>query len=378
MSLRRNLSGSHVPSFDAVRGASAFMVVFAHLGLLPRQAGALGVAIFFVLSGFLITWLLLREHEKTGTISLRAFYARRALRLFPAFYVFWLVCVKLAMVRGADLQRGEVLSSFFYMGDYWFALERARPGVEHIMGQTWSLGVEEKFYLAWPFLTLLLIRMPRALAMVAGAIIAATAAYRIAMWTMSPLPADYLRYAFESRFDNLLVGCVVAIMLRVGVASRVFDRLTASAWGLVPTVALLLASVAAEEIFGNSYHYVAGMTVDAVLVVAILLQVVACSSRQGWRWLEAGSLRYAGRLSYSIYLYHVPAIALAMYLIRDARWATQIAAALTLTIAFAVASYHIVEMPFLALKKHFLSDPARTDSADGRVLAVAVEEQRVG
>ena len=372
MSLRKNLSGSHVPSFDAVRGISATMVVFAHLGLLPRQAGALGVAIFFVLSGFLITWLLLKEFERTDGISLRDFYARRALRLFPAFYVFWLVCVKLAMIRGTAFDRGEVLSSFFYMGDYWFALVPGHAGAEHIMGQTWSLGVEEKFYLLWPFLVLSLARRPRTLAKVAAGIIVATLGYRIAMWSFASVPADYLRYAFESRFDNLLIGCLVAIAIRENLAARVFDGLTRSAWLLVPTVGALLASVAIEQVKGNGYHYMLGMTVDAILIATILMQLVAVVSRPSWRWLEWRSLRYGGRLSYSIYLYHVPAIAFSMYWLRDSRWSIQVAGALTLTAVLAVASYQLVEVPFLSLKKHFSREPRRVDAADGEPIPAIV------
>src|SRR5262249_34331446 len=84
--------GSNISALDAVRGVAALSVVIAHT-LGPRQLGSMAVAVFFVLSGFLITWLLVRESETTGKISLRDFYIRRTLRIFPAFYVFWIVCV---------------------------------------------------------------------------------------------------------------------------------------------------------------------------------------------------------------------------------------------------------------------------------------------
>ena len=89
--IRSRIRGQHIPALDAVRGIAALLVVITHMGLLPRQFGALGVAIFFVLSGFLITWLLLRENDQAGDVSLRNFYVRRTLRIFPAFYVFWAV-----------------------------------------------------------------------------------------------------------------------------------------------------------------------------------------------------------------------------------------------------------------------------------------------
>src|SRR5260370_37330524 len=97
----------------------------------------MAVAIFFVLSGFLITWLLVRESDTTGQISLRDFDLRRVLRIFPAFHVFWVVCIGAALLTGIQIPRGEAWSSFFYVGDYYEALKHAPDG---IMGITWSLG----------------------------------------------------------------------------------------------------------------------------------------------------------------------------------------------------------------------------------------------
>lgn len=129
-------SASNISSLDAVRGIAASMVVIAHT-IGPRQLGSMAVAIFFALSGFLITWLLVRESDLTGEISLRDFYIRRTLRIFPAFYVFWIACVSAAVLRGVQVPWGEAWSSFFYLGDYYDALKHATGG---IMGITWSGG----------------------------------------------------------------------------------------------------------------------------------------------------------------------------------------------------------------------------------------------
>src|ERR1035438_426187 len=146
--IQSRIQGHHIPALDAVRGIAALMVVFTHMDLLPRQFGALGVAIFFVLSGFLITWLLLRENDQAGDVSLRNFYVRRTLRIFPAFYVFWAVSICAALLRRAQILWPEAWAAFFYLGDYYAALDlRAGAGTATIMGLTWSLGVEEKFYL---------------------------------------------------------------------------------------------------------------------------------------------------------------------------------------------------------------------------------------
>src|ERR1700730_4751565 len=139
--VRDRISGSHIPALDGGRGLSAFLVVFAHLGFLPRQAGSLGVAIFFVLSGFLITWLMLAEAEKTGTVSLRKFYVRRTLRIFPAFYVFWIVSLAVAYLQHQPIYWPEAWASFFYLGDYFAAVSPVYKAgtVATLFGVTWSL-----------------------------------------------------------------------------------------------------------------------------------------------------------------------------------------------------------------------------------------------
>src|SRR5205085_4350869 len=127
----------------------------------------------------------------------------------------------------------------------------------------------------WPWLIVMLAAGGRKLARVAGAIIVLCWLYRVAMWNAGGVPNDYLRYAFESRFDNLLVGCLLAIVVHNGIASKALDGLTRSPWFIPPTAGLLIASVAAEESLGNAYHYQAGMTIDAVLIGILLMQLVA-------------------------------------------------------------------------------------------------------
>jgi peptidoglycan/LPS O-acetylase OafA/YrhL len=117
-----------------------------------QRSGNLGVEIFFVLSGFLITTLLLRELAKTGTVSLRGFYRRRARRILPAFYVFWVVAVAVQVYHNPPLSTGALASTFFYFSNYHLSF--IHPVNHRIIGHTWSLAVEEQFYLLWPVLFL--------------------------------------------------------------------------------------------------------------------------------------------------------------------------------------------------------------------------------
>src|SRR4051794_35358050 len=117
--LDRSIDARHIPKLDALRAISALLVMLYHFGL-PVPAG-FGVTCFFVISGFLITKLLLDEHARTGSVSLRAFYIRRAFRIFPAFYVYWLLATAWLVYRDRILW-GQAASSFFYVCNYYQGL----------------------------------------------------------------------------------------------------------------------------------------------------------------------------------------------------------------------------------------------------------------
>ncbi len=350
-SLQQRLSrGSHIPALDAVRGASAWLVVVGHT-FGPAALGHMAVAVFFVLSGFLITWLLVRESESTGTISLHNFYIRRTLRIFPAFYVFWAVCILAAVLRHAHIPWGEAWSSFFYMGDYYSALHASH--VNQIMGVTWSLGVEEKFYLLWPATFAFLHRNPRQLFRFTLGSIAAIWLYRIVMCLSFSLPPDYLRYAFESRFDNILYGCALALGLKL----IKIEPLLAAVNRFNPLPFLcggaLIALAVFEDHFSLRFSYIFGMALTSMLVAVMLIQFVFLGAIRNWRWLDHPMLRFFGRISYSLYLYHIVVIALVDHFFPHMRIRTAYPLIYGGSALAAYASYVIIERPFLRLKHRF-------------------------
>lgn len=150
--LDSKLSHSHIPALDGIRAVAVFLVIGSHFGfaLVP---GTQGVMIFFVLSGFLITWLLLKENERYGSVSLAGFYKRRTLRIFPAFYVYWLIVVTLLIGTGRAVPWPHAWSSLLYVSNYYSAINGdPNNGFSH----TWSLAIEEQFYLLWPLVFLML------------------------------------------------------------------------------------------------------------------------------------------------------------------------------------------------------------------------------
>jgi peptidoglycan/LPS O-acetylase OafA/YrhL len=146
----KNLSRKEIPSLNGLRGFAALTVLMLHVFLTSRWIGWFpgdqAVVLFFELSGLLITWLLLSEKNKTGTIDLKQFYARRAMRLFPAFYAVWLLIL---FVRNVP----DRWSSFFYvkdLKDIYYGFYHLWPAGPQLLAMSWSLGVEEKYYLIWP------------------------------------------------------------------------------------------------------------------------------------------------------------------------------------------------------------------------------------
>ena len=352
--IESQMTEHHIPALDAVRGGAALLVVFTHMGLLPRPFGALGVAIFFVLSGFLITWLLLRENGQTGSLSLKNFYIRRTLRIFPAFYVFWIVSVTAAILRGARVLWPEAWFSFFYLGDYFAALKlTAGAGTATIMGMTWSLGVEEKFYLLWPWVFRRFRTSSIMLLRVCVGTVLAVWLYRILVCLLLTVPRDYLRYAFESRIDNIMVGALAAVAVSFGRLPKLVE--TSARWSLAPLAGMIVlaGSTILEGHLQPSFHYMFGMTFDSFLIVIILLQLVALCGTTAWRLLETPFFRFFGQISYSLYLYHLPVIFTVTHFLGRLRYSARLVVELSSSIAVATASYQFIEKPFLRLKRRF-------------------------
>lgn len=347
--LDAGLRRGHIPALDAMRAFSAFLVVFYHGGL-EWVPGGLGVLAFFVLSGFLITWLLLKERAKYGQVSLRLFYARRSLRIFPAFYGYWLLVVGGLWFFGKRLVWPQAWASFFYVNNYYQAVT-GDPNTA--LSHTWSLGVEEQFYLLWPALFLQLSTDLRKAGRVLIVLIVAVWLHRVVLKLVFGVGQGYFYEAFDTRADSLMVGCLLAIVLREADRSWVLD---AAGWltnhaakPLLPLAGLVLSTAIAARVPG--YRDLVGFVVDPVLVAVLIVQWITLSLHgRWWQWLNQPWLCHLGALSYSIYLYQqiVPGFAgkLARGTASPLYWVLTIGG----VIAAASISYHFVEKPFLRWK----------------------------
>jgi peptidoglycan/LPS O-acetylase OafA/YrhL len=341
---------------DGLRGLAILSVLSFHLGLLP--GGSLGVDIFFVLSGFLITVLLVEEWQQRGSISLKAFYLRRALRLLPAFLTLLLILGLSSLLlepAAATVRRREMIVAGCYVAN-WPTLHRTEMVT---LGHTWSLSVEEQFYLLWPMLLYVLLRLQlrrRRILLLVCAGILASATLRLVLYRVNRIPGEEnwtnilrLYMGLDTRADALLVGCLLGLLAawRLLPTSQRFIRWSGGA-ALVSLGAL--GYLAWVRCLDHSQYYHGLFTVVALMVAVIIAPLLSGPSRAG-RWiLESAPLVGLGRISYGTYLYHIPIICW----IRSAQFEWGFVAntllAVTLTLAAALLSYYCVERPCLRLK----------------------------
>lgn len=357
-----------IPSLDGLRAVAILLVLMSHLGgsrhFLSTQVmgkigdvGNLGVRLFFVISGFLITRLLLVEIERQRRISLKAFYTRRVLRIFPAFYVF-IGCVLLLAATGfASVDRRDVLHAVTYTMNY-----HANFSENFSLRHLWSLAVEEQFYMLWP-LTLAFL-MPSRASRLLVVVVLVVPVLRVVLYKAVPGYENIADTGFESVCDALATGCLLAIALPRLARTQWFDRLVMS-----PLFPLLFAAIFVanqQRDHPNFFWLLCVPFMNVALALTVLRYVQAPLLPLG-RVLNHRLLAWVGVLSYSVYLWQQ------LFLIQS-RPVTSVLVVfpfnIAMTFACAVASYHLVEKPFLRLKQRF--EPGRPAAAVTRDIPSAV------
>jgi len=350
------IAGSHLPALDGLRAVAVFTVVASHSNLPVRVPGDLGVSAFFVLSGFLITRLLVRERERTGEVSIRRFYLRRTMRIFPAYYAFLLLSYALDARAGQLWSNALLANTLTYTVNYFNAFNH-HPSTS--VAHAWSLAVEEQFYLLWPLAFVILATRGRR-AVVTGVSLAALAAVAWRSWLFLGARVDpsYVYNAFDTRLDNLAVGCLLALVVDYDTVVAAAGMVAKRSWFPIVTLALLLTSRIATP---ESYHYSIGFTVDALLVATLIVQLLQLYGTRLWSWLEWRTVRYLGAISYPIYLYHQWGASVGRRIAGDAH-AFEFAAGVIATIALASGSYYVIERPFLRLKARYAPETRANSS----------------
>ncbi len=339
-----------ISGLDALRALAVALVLADHYLIMDHLFGThpnlgwLGVMIFFVLSGFLITSILLREHEARGSISLRDFYRRRAFRIFPAFYCCWMLTTVVALAFHEFYWRGA-LTSFFYMMDYGRAFHAGELPYLH-MWISWSLAIEEKFYLLWPLLLILLLKKRSTMLRTMALIILGLWTYRAILYLGLGVRWNYVYCAFDMRADALLAGCLLAVMVGNSKTRLVCCRLLQRQWlGVLPPLALACIVLFPPA---NRALFLFLWSLQPLIIAAMLLQTAYWGARS-WAFCRSRIVRVVALLSYSLYLYHPLGSQIAYFL--HLRHNGLVSALLVPVMA--VASYSLVEKPFMRMRDHY-------------------------
>jgi len=350
------LRKKQIPSLDGLRAVAVLLVIFHHLGIRFAPHGR-GVLTFFVLSGFLITWLLLKESDRNGSISVHSFYVRRILRIFPAFYVFWILHVLVSLLTRGKLSASAIadyVSAFFYVSNYWHAISNSSY---HYIGHTWALSIEGQFYLMWPWIFLAFHKDLRKFTRILIAIIVVVDLYRLLLFFGFHASDDWLTFTFDSRVDHLLVGCLLAVLLKRGVLARFWNSMISRLWISAVTFGLIISSIALAFHYGSTYKYAVGFVLDPLLTAVFLVQVMALGNTWMWGWLNWRVTRYCGRISYGMFLYHVFANEFVRHFMAHRSIFLIAPTAVALAVLMGTASYYLVEIRFLRSKARFGGRP---------------------
>ena len=307
-----NTSKPRIPSLDGLRALSIFLVLMLHtlqtlsethhvpLLLYAIFDGQTGVLIFFVISGFLITTLLLQEHARRGTISLRGFYLRRAMRILPPLYLYVGVLLLLGWAGRLAVGKLDIVSALFFFHDY-------APSVMWSLGHFWSLSIEEQFYFIWPFVLIYCLRQPgeagkRKATRVALAVVCVSPVVRVISFAHNSHIPRFLHnnYGLHIHADSLMFGCLIALCQGTPRFERLYESAT-KIWWMAP--ALILISDILNAHLTNYWQQPFGYTICGASAALFLLWCVRNPTSGVGQLLNARTIMHIGVLSYSIYIW---------------------------------------------------------------------------
>lgn len=355
-------SALRVGSLDGVRGVAVLAVMAFHIGAPGfKQLGWIGVDVFFVLSGFLITSLLVTEQKRTGRIHLGRFWARRFLRLMPAYWLYigamTVLCLRTPLAEFGDGRPGTrgvfIASMWAYFINYYIGTEWP---YQSLTSHLWSLAVEEQFYFLWPLLMLAILHLRRA--WVAGWLL--VAALVVHGYVNRPS-----LFHLDGRGVGIALGCAAALSLRDGLPPRLARLVVRPGlrWGFLAGTLAAVGLFGLQGLIAPLQTGLQRLALNALCVFFTGLTVLLwygppdrLAGLFSWR-----PLAYTGKISYGLYLYHMAAhflvwdvwLATPPFPSRYLSYGVRSAAFFALSFALAMASYHAYEKRFLALKDRF-------------------------
>jgi peptidoglycan/LPS O-acetylase OafA/YrhL/lysophospholipase L1-like esterase len=363
-----SLRNKHLLGLDGLRALAVLSVVAYHFNFLVARGGYLGVDLFFVISGFLITSLLLEEHLETGRISLVAFWRRRARRLLPALF-FLLICISLftllaghvispVSVASIDLAslRNFAFATLGYFSNWMVALS-SNSYFDHFsapspLAHTWSLAIEEQFYLIWPLLTLGLLRIGRRRIGTLVTVLLSLVSALLMAFLYHAGDASSMNFVYNATFTRIFdlgIGATAAwcvVGSQRSLSTRILNIGGGVALGLVLAAMVFLGH---EDSTPMGFMFLGGFVVFALLSTMVIL---AIRDEATWvaRLASLSPLRLIGRVSYGLYLWHWPVIILVTPQLVGVAGKKLMVVRILLIVAATTASYLLIERPIRSIQ----------------------------
>jgi peptidoglycan/LPS O-acetylase OafA/YrhL len=346
---------NRIPSLDGLRAISITMVVGFHLfnsewrlktgrdydGLWSILFnGGTGVSVFFVISGFLITSLLLNEIRKTGRIHLTDFYVRRSFRIWPAlyFYLGTIAVLHLLKIVGINMQRDWLSAALFVFN---YVPRAGNPWVGH----TWSLAVEEQFYILWPLTLMLLARRRSTIAAVILVLAVPVVRFVEARFFPQSIWTDRMWETAHTRIDTLMVGCIVALLWDSARFQAVLGGMFRLKLQIVSLIALFAVWPVLDHIASGSLSSALGYSIENICIAILMVWLIQNSKTLTGRVLNSPIFVHVGVISYSLYLWNqifcTPV---------NKTWSGRFPANIVCAIVMAEFSRYFIEVPFLKLR----------------------------
>ncbi len=347
-----------IPSLDGLRAISVLIVVLGHSGLQAIVPGGLGVTIFFFLSGYLISTLMLEEHDRTGGINILHFYARRVFRLMPPLIVTLAVAYALTyygLLAGGITGKGLAAQLLYFANYYGLFFDRGNT-VPDGTGILWSLAVEEHFYIFYPLLMTLLLGVAVRLRMIAvllGGLCIAILAWRFYLAHTPDFFSDRTYYSSDTRINSIVYGCILALVMNPARRQNQPRPMSLAEWALLAAAGgvLLLTLLYRDPVFHETARY----SLQGLALMPIFYFAIRFSDNQPFRFLNTRWAITLGVYSYTIYLIHyviiraidkdIPFIGARPYILFPV--------ALLISIAYSAAVGRTVEPYFKRLRHKF-------------------------
>lgn len=347
-----------IPSLDGIRAISVLIIVSAHSGLQALIPGGLGVTIFYFLSGYLITTLMLAENERTGKINILQFYARRMFRLMPPLFVFLAIAYGLtyAGLLSGGITISGLAAQLFYFANYYGLFFDPGHTVPDGTGVLWSLAVVEHFYIFYPLFLTLLLRSalrPRTIGTLLGIGCLVVLAWRIHLVQSPDFVSYRTYYASETRIDSIIYGCILAVVINPMRERHRDDTISVSQSAVLATAlgTLLLTLLYRDTAFRETIRY----SLQGLALMPLFYFAIRLSDNRLFRHLNSPWIITLGTYSYAIYLIHYVVITMI------AKHAPAMAArsfilfptALLISIAYAAAVDRFVDQYFRQLRRKY-------------------------